>query len=362
MSRGDVVVIGGGVIGLSCADELFRAGYDVVVCDPAPASGATHAAAGMLAPAGEAWFGEEALLRLGLDSAERWPGFAADLEQRSGIDVDLRSVGTLLVGMDRDDLAEVRRSCALLEGSGVRVEPVDRDELGRREPGLSSRTAGGAWLPSDRHVDPRLVATALLAVLGDRVVGQRATPVAGGVALEDGRRLPADVVVLATGTSGLAHVRPVRGEVIRVRTADAPAHMVRARVHGRPVYVVPRSSGEVVVGATQEEHPGHPAPTVGGVARLLDAARELLPGLDTAELVDVVARDRPGTPDNGPLIGALPGPGPESRIVAGGHHRGGVLLAPVTAAAVRALVEGLPPPVAALPFTPDRFERTPPCS
>ncbi|MFA6575947.1 MAG: FAD-dependent oxidoreductase, partial [Nocardioides sp.] len=301
MSRGTAAVIGGGIIGLSCADELVRAGYDVVVCDPAPASGATHAAAGMLAPAGEAWFGEEALLRLGLDSAERWPGFAADLEQRSGIDVDLRSVGTLLVGMDRDDLAEVRRSCALLEGSGVRVEPVDRDELWRREPGLSSRVAGGAWLPSDRHVDPRRVATALLTVLGDRVVRQRATPVAGGVALEDGRLLPADVVVLATGTSGLAHVRPVRGEAIRVRTADAPSHLVRARVHGRPVYVVPRSCGEVVVGATQEEHPGHPAPTVGGVALLLDAARRLLPGLDTAEIVDIVARDRPGTPDNGPL-------------------------------------------------------------
>lgn len=357
-----MVVIGGGIIGLSCADELQRAGHDVVVCDPAPASGATYAAAGMLAPAGEAWFGEGPLLRLGLDSLERWPEFATGLEQRSGIDVDLRSTGTLLVGMDRDDLAEVHRSCALLEGSGLRVESLDRDELWRREPGLSSRAIGGAWLPRDRHVDPRRVASALLAVLGDRVEPHRATPVAGGVALEDGRVLPVDVVVLATGASGLASVRPVRGEVIRVRTRDAPSHMVRARVHGQPVYVVPRSSGEVVVGATEEEHPGHAAPTLGGVARLLDAARQLLPGLDTAELVDVVARDRPGTPDNGPLLGVLNGPGPETRIVAGGHYRGGVLLAPVTAAVVRALVEESPPPDVANPFRPDRFERTTPCS
>lgn len=362
MSRRSVVVIGGGIIGLSCADELLRAGHDVVVCDPAPGSGATHAAAGMLAPAGEAWFGEVTLLRLGLDSLERWPGFAAGLEQRSGIDVDLRSTGTLLIGMDRDDLAEVFRSCAWLEGSGVRVESLDRDELGRREPGLSSRATGGAWLPRDQHVDPRRVASALLAVLGDRLVPRRATPVTGGVALEDGRVLPADVVVLATGASGLACVRPVRGEVIRVRTRDAPTHMVRARVHGQPVYVVPRSSGEVVVGATEEEHPGHAAPTVGGVARLLDAARQLLPGLDTAELIDVVARDRPGTPDNGPLLGVLNSPGPETRIVAGGHYRGGVLLAPVTAAVVRALVEESPPHDVANPFRPDRFERTTPCS
>ena len=362
MSRRNVVVIGGGIIGLSCADELLRAGHDVVVCDPAPASGATHAAAGMLAPAGEAWFGEGTLLRLGLDSLERWPGFAAGLEQRSGIDVDLRSTGTLLIGMDRDDLAEVFRCCALLEGSGVQVESLERKELWRREPGLSSRATGGAWLPRDRHVDPRRVASALLAVLGDRVLPHGATPVAGGVALDDGRVLPAEVVVIATGASGLACVRPVRGEVIRVRTSDAPAHMVRARVHGQPVYVVPRSCGEVVVGATEEEHPGHAAPTLGGVARLLDAARQLLPGLDTAELVDVVARDRPGTPDNGPLLGVVRSPGPEMRIVAGGHYRGGVLLAPVTAAVVRALVDGSPPPDVAKHFRPDRFERTTPCS
>jgi glycine oxidase len=357
-----VVVVGGGIIGLSCADELLRAGHEVLVCDPAPASGATHAAAGMLAPAGEAWFGEDALFRLGLDSLDRWPAFAASLEQRSGIGLDLRNTGTLLVGMDRDDVADVRRSCALLEESGVRVESLDRGELRRREPRVSSRATGGAWLPGDRHVDPRQVAVALLALLGDRVVPQRATPVAGGVALADGRTLPADVVVLATGATGLASVRPVRGEVVRVRTADAPAHALRARVHGQQVYAVPRTSGEVVIGATEEEHPGHAAPTLGGVARLLDAARQLLPGLDTAELVDVVARDRPGTPDNGPLLGVLTGPGPETRIVAGGHYRSGVLLAPLTAAVVRALVEESPPPDVALPFRPDRFERTTPCS
>lgn len=357
MSRRDVVVVGGGIIGLSCADELLRAGHDVLVCDPAPGRGATHAAAGMLAPAGEAWFGEEDLLRLGLDSLARWPGFAASLAQRSEVALDLRGTGTLLVGMDRDDVADTRRACALLAGCGVPVEALDRGELRRREPSVSSRVTGGAWLPGDRHVDPRQVATALLTVLRDRVVRQQAAPVPGGVALADGRTLRADVVVLATGATGLAHVRPVRGEVVRVRAVDPPAHVLRARVHGRQVYVVPRSRGEVVVGATEEEHPGHAAPTLGGVARLLDAARQLVPGLDRAELVDVVARDRPGTPDNGPVLGVLAGPGPETRIVAGGHYRGGVLLAPVTAAVVRALVEQAPPPGVAAPFRPDRFDR-----
>lgn len=355
-----VVVVGGGVIGLSCAEELLRAGHDVVVCDPAPGSGATRAAAGMLAPGGEAWFGEDALLRLGVDSLARWPAFAARLEASSGVEVDLGDSGTLLVGMDRDDLADVRRCGALLEELGVRVEPLDRKQLQDREPALSSRASGGAWLPGDRHVNPRRVTDALLALLGDRVVAQTATPVTGGVVLADGRHLPADVVVLATGASGPPPVRPVRGEVVRVRTADAPLHVLRGRVHGQQVYVVPRSCGEVVIGATEEEHPGHATPTVGGVARLLDAARRLVPGLDTAELVEVLARDRPGTPDNGPLLGLLPGDGPERRVLAGGHYRGGVLLAPVTAVAVRAFVEGTSPPDTVLPFHPTRFERTPP--
>ena len=355
-----VVVLGGGIVGLACADELVRAGHDVVVCDPAPGRGATHAAAGMLAPAGEAWFGEEALLRLGLDSLDRWPGWAASLEVRSGIDVDLRHTGTLLVGADRDDLVEIRRTAAFLASHGLPVLDLDRAALREREPTLSDRVLGGVLLPADRHVDPRRVTAALLAVLGNRVVRQRAAPTSDGVCLQDGSLLVADVVVHATGTAFPAQVRPVRGEVVRVRSSEPPRHVLRARVHGERVYVVPRSDGEVVIGATEEEHAGRgePLPTLGGVARLLESARSLVPGLATAELVAVVARDRPGTPDNGPLLGPLPATGGSRHIAATGHHRGGVLLAPVTAASVRAHVEGTPVPDAAVPFVPDRFDTT----
>ncbi len=353
-----VVVVGGGIVGLACAEELLRAGHDVRVCDPAPGSGATYAAAGMLAPGGEAWFGEEALLRLGVDSLGRWPAYAAALEERSGCDLDLRHTGTLLVAGDRDDLAEVHRAGALLEAHGVRAEGLDRRGLRAVEPTLSGRLAGGALLPDDRHVNPRRVTRALLAVLGDRVVRARAVPVADGVVLADGTHLPAEVVVLATGAAGMPHVRPVRGEVVRVRAGDAPTRVLRARIHGERVYVVPRADGELVIGATEEEHTasdGTPLPTVGGVARLLETARDLVPGLDTAHLLEVVARDRPGSPDNGPLLGPVTSPGPARLLLAGGHHRGGVLLAPVTAVTVRAHVEGLDVPAAARPFAPDRF-------
>nr|MCW2728268.1 glycine oxidase [Aeromicrobium sp.] len=353
-----VIVVGGGVVGLTCADELVRAGHDVTVCDPSPGAGATYAAAGMLAPAGEAWFGEELLLRLGQESLARWPSFASSLSERSNIDVDLRAGGALLVAGDRDDLEEVHRACRLLDDSGVRFEELGRRELRVREPRLSSRTVGGAFLPDDKQVNPRRVVDALLAVLGDRVVRQRAVVRKDGVALEDGTRLRADVVVLATGATGLPRVRPVRGEIVRVRTTDAPACVLRARLHGERVYVVPRRDGEVVIGATEEEHSTNdvaPIPTVGGVARLLETARALLPGLETAQILEITARDRPGSPDNGPLIGDVPSDGPARHLLAGGHYRGGVLLAPVTAAAICAYVAGRETPPFVDAFAPDRF-------
>jgi glycine oxidase len=370
-----VIVLGAGIVGLACAHELVRAGHDVEVLDPSPAQGATHAAAGMLAPAGEAWHGEEDLFRLGLASAAMWPELAASLEADSGHDIDLRLTGTLLVGYDADDLAVVRRTHALLERHGVEAHAADRRALAHHEPALSRRAAGGVLLPHDHAVNPRRTAAALQHLLGDRLQRASGEPwvVEGrcrGVIADNARR-EADVVVAATGSAlhpstGAADlVRPVRGEVLRVRSADTAGHpirTIRAEVHGMPVYVVPRAGGEVVVGATSEEPapvpPGEERPTVGGVSRLLDAARALVPGLERAEVLDVLARSRPATPDNGPLIGPSP---VEGLLLAAGHHRGGVLLAPVTARAIAAYVAGAAPPDAALPFVPSRFQEAQPC-
>lgn len=354
-------VIGAGIIGLACAEELVRAGHDVRVFDPAPAQGATHAAAGMISPAGEAWHGEEPLLRLGLASAALWPGYAARLLETSGVDVDFRAYGTVLAGRDHDDLQVVRRTVALLGDYGIPFEDLDRRALLQREPTLSSRTAGGAFLPGDHNVNPRKVAEALLRLVGGRLDRRAATPTEHGVVLRDGTEVPADAVVIATGAAVDGpegpRVRPVKGEIVRARMADPPRRVIRAKVHGETVYVVPRADREVVVGATEEEHSGAPVATIGGVSRLLSAARLLVPGLETAEILDITARHRPGTPDNGPLLGTLP-TGPEGRtrwVLATGHYRGGVLLAPVTAHAVRAHVEGTAVSTEALAFLPDRF-------
>ncbi|NEN78977.1 FAD-dependent oxidoreductase [Nocardioides zeae] len=332
-----MLVRGAGIVGLAVADELARRGHTVRVVDPSPGSGASYAAAGMLSPSAEVWWGEEALLDLGVRSAGEWPAWAARLG------VDLRPCGTVLVGHDHGDLQQVERQASLLAALGREAEPWTAAEVRRREPTLG-RVAGGLHLPDDHAVDPRAVVAALRARL----------PVAPTV--PDGFR--PDVEVVATGAVLPAPwtplVRGVRGEVLRLRTDDPPERVVRGWVRGEPVYVVPRGpvrplqcgvarpSVEVVVGATSEEHDAPPVVTAGGVLRLLDAARTLLPGIERAELVEATARDRPATPDHLPLVG--PAPGAAGRdgarvLLAAGLFRHGVLLAPLVARLVADQVE-----------------------
>lgn len=317
-----VEVRGAGIVGLACADELRARGHEVVVVDRAPGSGASAVAAGMLTPAAEAWHGEPDVLRLGVASAALWPAYAARLG------VVLHDGGTLVVGHDAGDAQEVARQADLLRGLGVEVDLLDRGALRAAEPTLG-RVARGLRLP-DRSVDPRAVVAALLDRLADRV---RPEP--------DAR---ADVRVLATGArlpapwAGL--VRGVRGEVVRLRSDDPPRHVVRGWVAGESVYVVPRTGGELVVGATVEEHDAPPVPTAGAVLRLLLAARTLLPGLDRAEVLACEARDRPATRDHLPLVGPTEDP---RTFLAAGHFRHGVLLAPLTARLLADAVEGADP-------------------
>lgn len=313
-------ILGAGIVGLAVADELIRRGHDVVVVDPSPGSGASYAAAGMLSPAGEAWYGEESLTRLCLSSLALWPDFAS----RLGVPVHTR--GTLLAGVDAGDVQQVERQLAVLDLAGVSYERLGRRELLAHEPGLG-RVAGGAFLAEDHSVDPRAVVAALLARVGDRVAAQ------------DGDA--ADLTVIATGAQLPAPysslIRPVRGDVVRLRTAERVERTVRAWVHGEQVYVVPRTDNdEVVIGATSEERDGPLLPTVEGVWRLLDSARRVVPALDRASVVEVTSRDRPGTADNLPLVGPTQEPGV---VLAAGAYRNGVLLAPLIARLVADHIE-----------------------
>ncbi len=347
MSGPRVAVVGGGIIGLAVAWRLAGRGSSVTVYDPAPGTGASHVAAGMLAPAGEAYFGEEPLNRALLESARRWPAFAAELSEASGHDIGYRTEGTLAVARTDDDLAELARLVDFQAAAGLPVTRLRPAQLRDREPLLAPGIRGGALLPDDRQVDPRRVVAAL------REAGTRAGVAIRAEPVTELSTVDADLVVVAAGcaSAGLTGlpIRPVKGQTLRLRSSMGLRHVIRGYADGRHVYLVPRTGGELVVGATNEER-RDTAVTAGAVLDLLRGATELVPGLAEDELVESLAGLRPGTPDNAPVIGRLrPGV-----LVATGHYRNGVLLAPLTADAVAELAEGGEPDVVK-PFHPDRF-------
>jgi glycine oxidase len=305
----------------------------------------------MLAPVTEAWPGEEPLLELNAESLRRWPGFAARLTTDAGHPAGVREEGTLVVATgvgDRAELAELARYLAKL---GRDVESLTGRELRRREPALGPDVRGGLSVPGDLAVDNRVLLTALRAA-ADRagvefLIAAAAEAYADRVRLADGRELAAEQVLVAAGAysgrvcpalDGL--VRPVKGEILRLRhrpgALPPPGRTVRALVDGRPAYLVPRDGGGLVLGATQYEAGYDTEVTVGGVRDLLRDAERVLPAIAEYVLVETSAGLRPGTPDNLPLIGRLP----DGPLVATGHGRNGILLAPVTADAVRALLAG----------------------
>ncbi|MCH8612030.1 glycine oxidase ThiO [Arsenicicoccus dermatophilus] len=366
----DVVVLGGGVIGLSCALEIRRRGASVQLWDPAPGQGASHAAGGMLAPVSEASYDELDLLELLLESHSRWPGFAQRLAESSGVDPDLQTQGSLHVGLTLDDAREVWRTQALLESYDLSVARLSTRELRRLAPALAPGSRTALVVESDLAVDNRRVVLGLLAACeraGVSLVRRAGEPLVAdgavmGVVAEDGAPTRCDTVVLATGAaagrcaalSGLLPlpVRPVKGQILRMAGASGLLDQtVRGTVHGDHVYLIPRGHGELAIGATSEELDDTRV-TGRGLLELLRAATTLLPEVGELTLVDAVARLRPGTPDNGPLLGGdVPG-----LVVAAGHYRHGMLLAPVTAEVVADLTLDRRTEVAAAePFTPARF-------
>jgi glycine oxidase len=371
----DVLVVGGGIIGLVTAWRAAQHGLSVTVVDPEPGGGAAQVAAGMLAAVTELHHGEQTLLRLNLESARRYPAFVAELTELTGREVGHRRSGTLAVALDADDRAHLRELHALQRESGLESEWLTGRECRRLEPMLAPGVRGGLRVDGDHQVDPRRLTGALLTacdragVVLHRAWAERldvAHDRAVGVTASDGTALRAERVVLAAGSrSGrlagvpaavAPPVRPVKGQVLRLNVpcdrAPLLTRTVRAVVRGSQVYLVPRENGELVVGATSEEMGWDTTVTAGGVYELLRDAHELLPGITELPLTECRAGLRPGSPDNAPLLGPTDLPG---LLLATGHHRNGVLLAPVTGDLMaRTLVTGRLPEWAHA-FRPQRF-------
>ncbi|MFD4909384.1 glycine oxidase ThiO [Kitasatospora purpeofusca] len=378
--RAEVLVVGGGIIGLVVAWQAARRGLGVTVLDPAPGGGAAQVAAGMLAPVTELQYGEEPLLRLGMASNERWAAFAAELTEASGgLDTGYRQCGTLAVALDSDDREELRELHAFHRRLGLDSQWLTGREARRLEPMLAPGVRGGLHVTGDHQVDGRRLAAALVRACERAGVVLRRTEAAGllveddratGVRLADGTALTAGRVVLAAGSRShllaglppgvLPAIRPVKGQVLRLRVPAAYrpflSRNVRAVVRGAHIYLVPRADGELVIGATTEEQGHDTTVTAGGVYELLRDAHELVPGLTELPLVETGAGLRPGSPDNAPLLGPTDLPG---LVAATGHYRNGVLLTPVTGDLLAEYLATGDLPELARPFSPHRFTKVP---
>ncbi len=366
-----VVIIGAGVVGLGIAWRLAGR-VTVTVFDRGKAgAGASHAAAGMLAACCEAEPGEEALVALGRESQARWPAFAEELERMSGIDVELRREGTLVLALTADDQATIAHHLEFQRQLNLPLEWLSAAATRAREPRLAGKIAGALFSPQDHQVDNRKLALAL------RIAAERAgveirehQPVkeilvqggqARGVVLDDGTSIGADIVVLAAGAwsrsiGGLPPdrrppVRPIKGQMLALRM-DPAAPLLSHVLWAPGVYLVPRRDGRLIVGATVEEKGFDETITAGGLLTLLEAAWRAVPAVEELPVDEIWVGHRPGSRDDAPILG----PGPLAGLFyATGHHRNGILLAPLTAEAMaRLILDDIVEP-AIKPFGLERF-------
>ena len=376
LSKPNVAIIGAGVIGLAIGWRLAQRGASVQNFDRGAAgAGASHAAAGMLAACAEAEPGEEALVVLGRESQARWPAFAAELLELSGVDVELRPEGTLLIALTADDQARLTHQLVFQQRLGLPLQWISAAETRRREPHLAGKLAGAVFSPEDTQVDNRKLVTALrlaAEAAGASITEHRAVSTISsrggrveGVVLGDGTKVRADVVVLAAGAwarsiEGIGRelrppVRPIKGQMLALRmnpTAPLLSHVVWAP----SAYLVPRRDGRLLVGATVEEKGYDAALTAGGVLTLLEAAWRAVPAIEELPIDEMWVGHRPGSRDDAPILGAGPLDG---LIYATGHHRNGILLAPITADTIARLALDGVADAAIRPFGIERFGALP---
>jgi glycine oxidase len=381
-SNPTIAVIGGGAIGLAVAWRLAQRGPKVTVFDKGTAgSGATHAAAGMLAACAEAEPGEETLVALNRASQLLWPAFAEELEKASGMAVDLRTEGTLVLALTADDQARLKHLLTFQNSLGLPLEWMSAAEVRRREPHLAPGIAGAIWSPQDHQVDNRALAAALhRAALAAGVTVREHTAVEQivteqgritGVRVREERSLhtgtppgeviPADIVVVAAGawsrgiaglpTEARPPVRPVKGQMLSLRM-DPKAPLLTHVVWTPGAYLVPRWDGRLLIGATVEEKGFDMTLTAGGQLALLEAAWRAVPAIEELAIDEMWVGFRPGSRDDAPIIGLAPLAG---LVYATGHYRNGILLAPITAKAVADLIlDGAVDPLVR-PFGLERF-------
>lgn len=365
----EVVIVGGGAIGLATGFELARRGTPVTIFERGEAGrGTSWQAAGMLAPDAEIEFEELDLYELNRESLRRWADFARRVEAASGESVDYRDEGTLVVADDRDSAEALERLYRFQQEQGASVEWLSGEEARETEPFLAPRLSAAVFAPLDHQVDNRRLVDALRAAFRaeggtlyehtpvEAIVPDAEAPV---VVPSEGEQVPAEQVVVAAGVwsrelEGLEPVappiRPVKGQMIQLRR-ERPFDLQHV-VRGPEAYLAPKSNGRIVVGATSEEMGFDTTVTAGGLYDLLEGAWEVVPGIYDLPVDETWAGLRPASRDHAPLVGRSGVPGV---LVATGHYRHGILLTPVTAEEMADLVRTGETSAWIEPFSPIRF-------
>lgn len=348
-------IIGGGIVGLAVGWQLARQGQKVEIFERDHAGRASSwVAAGMLAPHAEAGFEEIDLLHLGQESLRLYPRFLEELEEDTGITVQLDRSGTLMIGLDRDDVERLRRLYDFRKQLQLPVQWMSGTEARELEPLLSPKTTAAIWIPDDAQVDNRALVEALRIAFQKRGgVLHEHTPVAA-VRIEhdevlgiqtDNRELDAPLcgVVLAAGCWSKAiggipealapPVRPVKGQILTLRMNKSCklSHVI----HAPDAYLVPKRDGRLMVGATSEEMGFDLSPTAGPVMKLLERAWEAVPSVYELSLEEIQVGLRPGSRDHAPILGETAIRG---LYYATGHYRHGILLTPITAYGLSELI------------------------
>lgn len=333
-----VNIVGAGIIGLSTAFELSSRGHTVSIIDPAPGQGASHAAAGMLAPAAETIWGQGPLHQLLASSSTSYPEFVNRITEVTGNRPDYLQSSTLVVAAEPADRETLHELVQLQSSLGLSAEKLLPSQARSLEPALASNISGAVLCADDHQIDPRSVVRILLDHFRTNLMHEQADSLISdgtrtlGVRTRSGIDLEADQTLLCTalGTIGGLEplpLRPVYGDILRLQGPSGPAvlsRIVRGIVHREQVYLVPRKDGSLVLGASVRED-GNPEVNVGAMYSLLDNARRLVPGIADCSFKEVIARARPATCDDRPLIGRLD-PG---LVLSTGYSRHGVLLSPL---------------------------------
>lgn len=368
----DVAVVGAGVIGLSIAWRLAHCGMSVAVFDRAEAgTGTSFAATGMLAAAAEHEAGGEDLYALARESQRLWPEFRSNLEAESNLSIDYRDEGTLLVALGRDEVERLRFRYEYQQRSGLSTSWLSGAEVRALEPGLRPSLAAGILCGSDHQVDPRRLVSALVRALrsGGGQLFQNC-PVTSlntsggkisGVVTAAGS-CQAQTVIVATGVWSADSllpaavdipIRPLKGQALALRTTRRTGTLSHV-VWTEQIHLAPKGDGRLIVGATMEDAGFNPAITAGGALALLDGVHRALPSSEEMEIEAIWSGFRPTSDDDAPILGTT---NVRGLLIASGHHRNGILLAPATAKAIEELVTVGTMAGAAQLFRLERFQR-----